>query len=186
MATCTVTLPAANADVCAPNAHFGRIDAIFWTRWGDSLTDVSDDTEWTTRLSNSTTLPSPGTDAPIRFLFGIGELPLPETSEQEISLSRVVTNDPVHTVTFNCDDTGSTNASLLASLQNANYTYAFWFLVDDQLYGGNDGFKASMRFNGRLIPGSRTEIQSINITAKWTGVLTAPVASPVNEAVGIE
>jgi len=186
MATCVVTLPSANADVCAPNAHFGRIDAILFTRWGDSLTDWTDDTEWDTRISNTTALPSPGTLAPIRYLFGIGELPLPETSEQEISLSRVVTNDPVHTLTFNCDDTGDTNAAMLASLQNKNYTYALWFLADEQMYGGNTGFKASMRFNGRLIPGSRTEIQSINVTGKWTGVLTAPIANVLNEILGIE
>ena len=186
MATCVVTLPAANADFCAPNAHFGRIDAILYTRWGDDLTDWTDDTEWDTRISNSTALPSPGTDAPVRFLFGTGELPLPEAAEQEISLGRRVKNKPVHTLPFNCDDTGNTNAALLAAMQETNDTYALWFLVDDQLYGGNTGFPATMSFNGRLIPGSRNEVQSINIVCTWTGVLTAPITSPINEIIGIE
>lgn len=188
MANCTVTLPSANADYCNPNVHFGEISIFLWTRAadGDELDDVTDDAEWTTRLSNSTSLPALGTAAPIRYLFGRGELPLPEQAEQEISLGRVVTNDPRHTMTFNSDDTGTTNAGLLAALQAQNYTYRYWFVADGQLFGGNTGFIGPVRFNGRVIPGSKDEVQTINITARWTGVITAPVDSVIEDVLAIE
>ena len=180
MATCVVTLPAVSADLCDPKAHFGEIGTLLYTRYSvaDQIDDPTDGDEWGARISNSTALPSVGTAAPVRYLYGKGELPLPEDSETEISLDRIVSDDPTHTLTFNVDDTGDTNAAALAALQNKNYQYAVWFIADGQLYGGIRGFKASVRFKGRIIPGAKTEVQTIQVTARWKGVLTAPIAVP--------
>lgn len=178
MAVCTILLPAASADDCAINARFGRVDKILWTRLGDDLDDDSDLSEWTTRKSNSTSLPSSPTLAPIRFLNVIGELPLPETTTAEASLGRKVISTPSHTLTVDCDDLSTTNATLLNTLQGTSYTYAFWFVCDGQLYGGTTGIEATMSFVGRVIPREKTALQTMRITINWEGKIPVPIADP--------
>lgn len=180
MAVCTTTLPDANADKCTYNIHFGRIDMIMFTRLGDDLTDVSSSSEWGTRVDNTTALPSPGTDAPIRYMYGVGSLPLPERTEVTISLGRKTYTASKHTLTFNVDDTGSVNATFLNEIQETPQTYALWFVADGQLYGGNAGIEASVTANGRLIPESNEEIQTINIIASFEGALPVPITAPAS------
>lgn len=178
MAVCTVLLPSASADNCVVNAHFGRIDKVLFTRLGDDLTDDSDLSEWTTRKSNSTSLPSPPTLAPIRFLNVIGELPLPETTTLEASLGRKIISTPQHTITVDVDDLSTTNATLLNTLQGTSYTYAVWFVADGQLYGGTTGIEATMSFVGRIIPREKTALQTMRITINFEGNLPVPIADP--------
>ena len=182
---CTTTLPAFRADICTDGVHFGPIDALMFTRYGDVLTDVSDDTEWDTRLDNTTTLPAPGTDAPIRYLYGVGTIPLPERTELTISLGRKKKSKPIHTMTFQVDDTGTVNAAALATLQDSGGVYAVWFIADGELYGPADGIKATISWDGRLIPDSTTAIQTIQISVTWEGVMPAPIASPIQDILGL-
>lgn len=182
---CTTLLPAVRADICTDGVHFGPIDALMFTRFGDALTDVSDDTEWDTRLDNSTALPSLPTLAPIRFLYGVGTIPLPERTELTISLGRKKKSKPIHTMTFQVDDTGAANAAALATLQENGGVYAVWFVADGELYGDENGIKATISWDGRLIPDSTTAIQTIQITVTWEGAMPAPIASPIQDILGL-
>ena len=181
MAVCTTTLPQAKADLCTLNLHTGPIDRIMFTRaeTTDALTDVSDDAEWTTRLSNTTALAASGTAAAIRYLYVIGEWPLPERTALEMSLDREAQSIPKHTITVDIDDTGDTNAALLASLQNTTQFYKVWIESASQLYGGNSGIEASVTFMGRVIPRGRTEKHIIQAVITYKGVMPAPIATPL-------
>lgn len=181
MAVCTTTLPQASADQCTTNLHFGPIDKFMFTRAEatDALTSVSDDTEWTTRLSNTTALAASGTAAAIRYLYVIGEWPLPARTEVEVSDRRTAQTQPEHTITVDVDDTGTTNNSLLASLQNTTQFYKVWLESDGLLYGGNSGIEASVTFLGKVISRGKTDKQIIQVQIKYTGTMAAPIATPL-------
>lgn len=181
MAVCTTTLPVAKADLCTFNLHTGPIDRIMFTRAEatDALTDVSDDAEWTTRLSNTTAMAVSGTASAIRYLYVIGEWPLPERTALEMSLDREAQTTPKHTITVDVDDTGDVNAALLASLQNSTQFYKVWLESAGQLYGGNGGIEASVTFMGRIIPRGRTDKHIIQAQITYRGVMPAPIATPL-------
>lgn len=181
MAICTTTLPSASANLCTFNLHYGAIDKFMFTRaeTTDALTDVTDDTEWTTRLSNSTALAASGTAAAIRYLYTIGEWPLPARTEIEVSNRRTAQTTPEHTIVVDIDDTGDTNAAFLASLQNTTQYYKCWFESDGQLYGPNGGIEASVTFLGRIIPRGKTDKHIIQAQIKFTGAMPAPIATPL-------
>lgn len=181
MAVCVTTLPSANADDCTLNLHFGRIDAILYTRAEstDALTDAADAAEWATRISNTTSLTASGTPAPIRYLYCIGEWPLPERTEVEVSGGRISNTVPKHTLTLDVDDTGSVNAALLAAEQLTTKRRKVWLLCNGQIHGGNDGYEMDMTFLGRLIGRTRTETQKIQVQLKYEGAQTAPITSVV-------
>lgn len=172
MAICTTTLPAFHADICTDNVHFGPVDVVLFSRYGDNFTDSTDDAEWVARLSNSTALPSPGTDAPVRYLFGIGSIGAAESTDTPISIGRTKASDPKTSFVFAVDDTGTTNAAAFASRTQG--TYAIWLLADGQLYGGDTGIKATLKFGSRLIPDSDTAIQTFELTVSFNSALPAP------------
>ena len=181
MAVCVTTMPAANADDCTLNLHYGRIDAVLYTRaeTTDALTDAADDTEWATRISNSTSLTSSGTAAPIRYLYTVGEWPLAERAEIEVSAGRRAFTTPIHNITLDVDDTGDTNAALLAAEQGTTKRRRVWFIINGQLWGGNSGYLMDMTFLGRIVTRSRQEKQIIQIALRYEGNQGAPIASVV-------
>lgn len=185
MALCTTTLPAANADACTLNLHYGPIDKFMFTRAEstDALTDVTDDTEWTTRLSNSTALAASGTAAAIRYLYTIGEWPLPARTELEVSNRRTAQTNPEHTLLLDIDDTGSTNAAFLTSLQNTTQYYKCWIESDGLLFGGNGGIEASVTFLGRIIPRGKNDKHIIQAQVKFTGAMPTPIATPLTDVI---
>ncbi len=181
MAICVTAMPAAGADLCNFNLHFGRIDAVLYTRAEetDALDDASDAVEWATRLSNSDALTASGTAAPVRYQYVTGEWPLPELTEVEVSAGRTAYSDPVNTITLAVDDTGTTNAALLATEQGVTKRRRVWLIAGGQLHGGNSGYLMDLTYTGRVIPGSKTEKQTIQIILKYEGKQTAPITSVV-------
>ncbi len=171
---------AAHADDCDLQVHYGRIDAVLWTRaeTTDAITDPTSSSEWATRISNSASLTSSGTAAPIRYLYVVnGEWPDPEITEIDASAGRTVTSPPKHTLTLDVDDTGDTNAALLAAENATTKRRKVWFLIAGQLWGGASGYPMDMVFLNRNVPGTRSETQKIKIRLKFEGVQTAPIAS---------
>ena len=77
------------------------------------------------------------------------------------------------------DDTGSTNAALLASEAATTKRRRVWLLINGQLWGGNSGYLMDMTFLHRAVPASRTEKQTIKIRLFYEGVQTAPITSVV-------
>lgn len=181
MAICTTTLPVANADACTFNLKYGRIDAILYTRNEDTdaLSDASSAAEWATRMSNSTALTASGTAAPIRYLYCTGDWPLPERTKVEVSNGRSAYTTPKHTLTLSVDDVGATNSALLAAEQGTTKRRKVWLIIDGELHGGDDGYEMDMTFMGKIIPGARTEKQTIQIQLEYEGVQNAPIPSVV-------
>ena len=181
MPLCTNTLPVAAADLCNFRLQFGRIDAILYTRneTTDAVDDATDDTEWATRISNSTALTASGTPAPIRYLYVTGEWPLPESTEVEVSAGRTAQTEPKHTLQLSVDDVGATNQALLAAEQGTTKRRKVWIIADKQLHGGNDGYEMDMSFLGLIIPGAKTEKQTIAVKLKYEGAQVAAIASVV-------
>ncbi len=169
---CTTVLPVVKADLCAIGAHFGEISQLYFTRYGDSLTDWEDDTEWATRLSNTTVLPAPGTDAPIRQLFGIGSIAAPERATITASRGRTISTTPKYTLVFNVEDTGDENMAFAAALPVAGQQYAAWFGTEARLFGGDDGVLMTL-IADPVIPESPDEIMKLQITLTWTGTFPA-------------
>ena len=181
MAICVTTMPAAGADLCNFELHFGRIDAVLYTRAEatDAMTLASDAAEWADRISNSDALTASGTPAPIRYHYVQGEWPLPELTETEVSAGRVAFTNPKNTIQLAVDDTGATNAALLATEQGTTKRRRVWLIADGQLHGGNSGYLMDLTYTGRIIPGARTEKQTIQIILKYEGKQTAPITSVV-------
>jgi hypothetical protein len=178
MAVCTTVLPVVGQDFCAPEINYGQIEQFFFTRQGDGLTDVTDDAEWTTRLSNTTTLPSAGTDAPIRAIDVIGDWPAPDVTETVISRNRRVYSRPAHTINLRVDHTNAANYAFAKTMLGTTQTYSCWFIADGLIFGGDTGLTCDMTVTGYTIPESRTEIQQIIITIKWEGAMPDRDASP--------
>lgn len=175
---CTTTLPSVRADYCTTGVVFGRIDTIYFTRVGDGLTDWTDDTEWNTRLDNTTAAPSAG-DYPIRYLNVIGSLAAPEQQETEISLARKVYSDPDFSLPFACDDIGTLNYDFTQTLiANNGGVFAAWFAGGGYMYGGTDGTDVTMSISPE-IPEDRKDIVRLRGTLKWTGGLPNRIANPL-------
>ncbi len=181
MAICVTTMPAAGADLCNFELHFGRIDAILYTRAEatDVLTSAADAAEWATRISNSAALAASGTPAAIRYHYVEGGWPLPELTEIAVSAGRTAYSDPKNTIALSVDDTGATNAGLLATEQGTTKRRRVWLVADGQLHGGNSGYLMDLTYTGRIIPEARTEKQTIQIILKYEGLQTAPITSVV-------
>jgi len=179
MAVCTYALPVAKFDASCPNALFGQIKKLYWTRPGDALTAVSSLTEWNTRLSNTTVLPASPTLAPIRSLPIIGSLPEPEKSEVEVSLGRYVYTKPKYRIPFSIDEITDENVALVRDQeQNPARKHTFWIETEaGQLFGGNSGFSASFKL-ALVIPEGKSEIQKIVGELKWEGYLPSHIATP--------
>lgn len=163
---CSTVLPSAHADLCDPQAYYGEISDLLFTRLGDSMTDWTDPDEWTDRIDQTTLLPSSPTLAPIRRLFGIGSLGSPEQAKVKISRKRDLYGARQFTMTFKVDDTGDTNWTLLRTLPSAGQTYAVWFATETRMYGGNAGIEATIVANPD-IPESNDEITKITLTVTW-------------------
>ena len=174
-------MPAANADDCTLNLHYGRIDAVLYTRAEDTdaLTDAASASEWGDRISNSDALTVSGTAAPIRYLYCTGEWGEPEITEVEVSAGRKATTTPKHTINLDVDDTGATNAALLASEAATTKRRRVWLLINGQIWGGNSGYLMDMTFITRVVPAARTEKQVIKVRLFYEGVQTAPITSVV-------
>lgn len=164
---CTTVLPAAHADLCDPQAYYGEISMLMFTRLGDDLTDWTDDAEWGTRIDNATALPTSPTLAPIRQLFGIGTLAAPDRPELNLSRNRTLYGAPQFTLTFECDDTGDTNwNTLMSGLPTGGQEYAVWFGTEQRLFGGNTGIQATIVMDPN-IPNSDEELMTITVTVTW-------------------
>ena len=167
---CATVLPPTSSDVCSPNSNLGQISAIRFTRFGDSLTDWADDMEWTTRLSNTTTLPTLPTLAPIRTLFGIGSLAAAE--RPTIAASRRyggnIYGTPSYTMTFNVEDTSDANMTFARTLPAGGQIYSGWFETEERLFGGDAGVKMLL-IADPIIPESGDDIIRIQVTITFEG-----------------
>jgi len=168
---CTTVLPIAHADLCDPQAFYGEISMLMFTRLGDDLTEWTSAAEWGTRIDNATALPAEPALAPIRQLFGIGALAAPDRPEIKLSRQRKLFGNPEFTMTFEVDDTGDSNwNTLMGGMPVSGQEYAVWFGTEQRLYGGNTGIQATIVMNPN-IPNSDEELQTISVTVTWKSTI---------------
>lgn len=181
MPVCNTVLPSVSADYCSPNVNYGRINQIFFTRVGDSLSAFPPTlAAWTTRLSNTTALPAQGTAAPIRQLNVIGSLDDPSVNELDISLSRKVNSKPDNVITFEVDDTSAVNYTFMKTIAaQGGGVFTVWFEAGGLLFGGTAGVTATMSVTYG-IGNSDKELQKIKGTIKWTGDYPERAAYPTS------
>lgn len=182
MAVCTTVLPVVKADLCDPDVHFGEISMLMFTRNGDGLTDWTNDTEWGTRMSNTTTgstaLPTSPSLASIRQLFGIGSLAAPERTEIRLPRKTKTYTTPKYTMTFRVTDTGTENMAFVRSLPVGGQTYTGWFGTEEVLFGGNAGVTITLVADPN-IPENVDEIMVINVTISFEGTFPEMIVNPL-------
>lgn len=182
MAVCTTVLPVVKADLCDQDIHFGEISMLLFTRLGDGLTDWTDDTEWATRMSNTTTgitaLPTPPSLASIRQLFGLGSIAAPERTEIRLPRRTKAFTTPKYTWTFNVTDTGDENMTFARTLPVGGQTYSGWFGTEERLFGGNDGVQITITADP-TIPENIDEIMVLTVTVAFEGTFPEVIDNPL-------
>lgn len=180
MAVCTTILPTVRADDCTTGAYRGQIDGIYFTRFGDGLTLVTDPTEWATRLDQDDVLPDAPALADIRKLNVIGSWPAPEQTSAELSGNRTHFFDANHTINFAVDDTGQVNYDFAQDIAAVNgQQYSVWVTNGAWIFGGNAGIAATLNVTID-IPEGRQELRKIRGTLTWTGGLPDMAANPLD------
>lgn len=161
---CDFNLPATSFAECNPEVNKSQIAKIYLAKAGAAdFTDVTDITEWNTRLTET------GIAADdIRPITVIGDKPLPEKTEKEISGGRTVVTDKKHTINFDIDETNATNHDFMRGASKCVKSVKFWYeTIGGKLYGGNTGISGTLSID---MSHSRTtgDITLYQGTLKWT------------------
>lgn len=158
---CNSIAPSVSFSACDPKFYFGEIRKIYVAS-GDaaSFTDVEDLAEWTARLAESG-----GTIESIRELTVMGDLPLADFQEIEMSNKRKAYPPQKFTVNIDIDDISDTNYEFMRAT-GCNTQLLFWFATDDHIYGGNDGILASFKIGGIIERGNQS-VQKLSGTITW-------------------
>ena len=164
---CTSVHPPTRASLCDYDAYFGELSVLFITLVGDGLTDWTDETEWDTRIDN-TTAQAAQDPALIRALFGIGSMGKPEKTKVKFSRRREVFSAPKYTFEFVVDDTGTANWAWARAIPTAGQTFTGWVGTEDRLFGGNAGLQLTVSPSPN-IPGSSEELITLIIDITFEG-----------------
>lgn len=177
---CSSNLPIVDFNLCAPDINAGQISRIYFTTPGNPLANWASEAEWDSRLEND----APGSSK-IRTLIGIGSLPVPETTEKEISLGRKIFGKRKFSLAFRVDETNDTNHVAVTTLQCATGNYLFWFVTrDGRLFGGSSGILATIKAD-MDIPEAYDDIITYQFVISWdTKFMPEVIDSPITDATG--
>lgn len=154
---------------CDPEIHFGEIDHIYLkARDGSDLLDWESLAVWNARLALD---PTADLDA-IIDLHVIGDMPVAETDEIEISLGRKIQSPSTFVINFEIDDTTATNYTLMRWLE-CNLVVDAWFSANDVLFGGNPGIEVNIHSKYQIERGQKS-VQKIVGTLKWESQFSPP------------
>lgn len=158
---CSTNLPEVEFSDCSPEINSGQILKLYVTNDGNPLSDWTSGAAWALRIDNT----APAATS-ILELTVIGEKPVPEATEKEISGGRTVKGKKNHVLNIDVDETNTTNYEFLRGLECGG-SYRIWYTDSKYLYGGNDGIKASI-FLDHVIPKDDAETQTFTGTVKWS------------------
>lgn len=189
---CNAILPSAHADECDQGALTAQVQELFYTRddEGDYFADVTDPSEWETRLSNTTVLPALGTAAPVRHLLVIGSIPEGTSETADLPLGDVYNFPEVLDIPLRCydfDDNGY-NFAMMKAIQDAGgMKCQAWMKTSSEkmltgdvgLSGGDTGISGKLTMK-LVVPEGRRELMyfAINFHVegnKIRGMIDSPV-----------
>lgn len=156
---CDGNLPDVEFSVCSPEINLGEITDIYLTNPGNPLTDETSAVEWAARMAAVD-------ETKIINLKVMGDLPIPEASEIEISGKRKVTGDKSYTINLDIDETNQTNYEFMRATSCANKKTAWFKTTSGKLYGGATGIDGTLRLD-EIIPRSSKEVTKFTGTFKW-------------------
>lgn len=172
---CLDQLPSLSVASCNPvlkrsaiqKLYIGKANTAPFSNWAVP-------TEWTTRLSNSST-----NDDAIRFLLGTGSLPAgtPQTVTYQVNKIRQVGNQ--RTLQFIVEEANPTIHEFLRQLECGG-EYRVWFeTIGGNLYGGNEGVLVQIAPSLILNSGA-ADIEQRQFDLSWDGQFTPEmVTSPI-------
>lgn len=160
---CDFALPTVLFDDCAPVVIYSEIRRIFMAKKAAAaFTDWTDATEWLARMSQSSTT---GDDY-IRALTVIGDKPAASDVSKDISNGRKIVIGKDHTVNFTIDDVSDANYNFMRGMECGG-EFRFWYeSAGGYMYGGNEGFLASVSINDILNRGV-DEIETLAGVITW-------------------
>jgi hypothetical protein len=158
----------------------GQIFKFYHTRAtsADIFADVEDDTEWTTRLSQSAVIPGSGA-APIRQWSVIGSKAEGEVSEVELPLNGIFSTKGNTVIQLRCYDLTPENLAAVKTYNDAGSSkQKAWFAFDDFIVGGDNGINGYLRMDV-VIPESSQELSHISITFTFKGSIGGYNTTPL-------
>lgn len=166
---CDSFLQDVDFNFCDPDVQFGEIDHIYLkARDGSDLLDWESLAIWNARKA---LVPGDDEDAIIDLVV-IGDLPVAETEEIEISLGRKIQSPSSFTVNFEIDDVSDDNYELMRWLE-CNIIVDAWYSANEVLFGGNPGIEVSIAAKYQIERGQKS-IQKIVGTLKWESKFSPP------------
>lgn len=177
---CTSNLPVFDFNLCNPTLNAGQISKIFFTTVGNPMIDWTSSAEWASRIDND----SNGASS-IRTLIGIGDLPLPTTTDKEISLGRKVFGKRQFVVNFRVDESSFITHDAFRQMQCTTGNYLVWLETRDHLlFGDNSGIYAAIKVD-QIIPEAYTDNITYQVTITWEAqFMPKMIASPITDTTG--
>lgn len=174
-----VNLGTVAQDDCFPEQKKSELTHMFIARQDAiAFTDASVITEWTDRLSQSTTVPAGSTAAVkdlIRRIAIIGDMPAPAENERDISGGRKYVAVKNYTVNFEIDDIGDAEYEFFRPSQfGVIYVRAWLKTLGGDLLGGNKGLNDGVKVRMKAYPvygRGQNEIVKITGTLTWEGTV---------------
>lgn len=158
---CNNEVPVVQFDECNPQINLSQINKLYVTTRDSPLTDWEDPAEWASRISNTSSA-----DDAIRELTVLGDKPLPEAQELEISDQRTVAINSNHTLNVAIDETNETNHQFIRLIECGGHFKIWYSTIGGKIFGGNDGINAYLKL-GMVLGGGSGDIQKYQGTAKW-------------------
>jgi len=173
---CEANLPVVEFNECAPEINLSQINKVYLGKRNQPFTDWTDPAEWASRLSNTSL-----DDDAIRTLIVVGDKPLPEVQEQEISNQRTVVLNRNHSLNLAVDESNGVNHAAIRDLQCTTQLSMWYETLGGKLFGGNDGIPVSLQI-GIVLAGGAGDIQKYQGVAKWKSqfdelMIDSPIAA---------
>lgn len=172
---CLTDLPIITVGSCNPVIVKSGINILLFAKvTADPLENWESPTEWSDRLSNSST-----SDNAIRFILGTGSMPAGTKQEITYQVNKKRTISKTRTLTFTVEEANTTIHNLIRILECGG-EYRFWFgTVGERLYGGNEGIRSGYDANLVLNSGENDYEQRV-IELSWEDKFSPEMcASPI-------
>jgi len=158
---CTSVLPSNEYNYCTPAIATGEIErAYLASADAECFTDWTSITEWTARISETSTDPDT-----IRRFRVVGELPEGTGDEVLISLGQKYFTEKTFVVNIETEDVSDTNYTFMRWLE-CQQTIKLWFEAGGKLFGGNCGLDVNVKPNYKIEKGRKT-LHKIMMVFTW-------------------